>query len=288
MTFAERLIERTLRLDTRLCLGLDPRPEWHPSTAPVGRNPEDVARAIEVHALATLEAVAPFVACVKPQVAFFEVLGLEGLSVLERLTARAASMGLPVILDAKRGDIASTGEAYAKAWLAGPRAGCALTVNPYLGFDTLAPFLSEARHSGGAVFTLVKTSNPGSRDIQDLELAGGGVVSMVVAAHLAELMRDAKNYGEVGAVVGATHAAELSAYRAALPNVLLLLPGLGAQGASARELAGAFDSRGLGAVASASRGIQYASRGPDFARAAAEAARGFRDELNAAIRAANV
>ncbi|HEX2863623.1 MAG TPA: orotidine-5'-phosphate decarboxylase [Deinococcales bacterium] len=287
MTFAERLRERTLSLNTRLCLGLDPRPEWHPQTAPGGRGPAELAQAVERHVLETLEAVAPFVACVKPQVAFFEVLGLEGLAALDRVTARAGELGLPVILDAKRGDIASTGEAYARAWLSGPRAGCALTVNPYLGFDTLAPFLDEARRSGGAVFVLVKTSNPGSADLQDRPLAEGGSVSQVVAAHLAGLAAVDADFGPVGAVVGATHPAQLGDYRARLPRVTLLLPGLGAQGASAGELAPAFDARGLGAVASASRAIHYASRGPDFAQAAAEAARGFRDELNAAISSFN-
>ena len=286
MTFAERLVERTRELDTRLCLGLDPRPAFHASTDParLAGGPEEVARAVERHALEVLEACAPFLCAVKPQVAFYEALGIPGLLVLRRLAATARLLGLPVIIDAKRGDIASTAEAYAEAWLGGENAGSALTVNPYLGFDTLEPFLAAARANGGTVFTLVKTSNPGSADLQDL-VAVGERVSERVARHLAEVaVADGVHYGAVGAVVGATHPGELAGFRALMPGVTILLPGLGAQGARASDLAAAFDKDGLGAVATASRAIHYASRGPDYALAAREAAVALRDELNAALR----
>ncbi len=277
MNFAERLHDRILELNTRLCLGLDPRPEMHPSTNLRGL--EETALAVEQHCLETLEACASLIACVKPQLAFYEALGIAGLQALGRICAAARVLGVPVILDAKRGDISSTAEAYARAWLGGEHAGSALTVNPYLGFDSIAPFLLHAQQFDGAIFVLVKTSNPGSKDLQDLETAQG-TISEVVAAHLA-LMANGQ-YGAVGAVVGATHAAELRQWRTKMPGVLFLLPGLGAQGAKAKDLAGAFDSNGLGAVVSASRGIQYASNGSDYARSAMAAARGFRDELNQA------
>jgi orotidine-5'-phosphate decarboxylase len=285
VTFAESLLERTRTLDTRLCLGLDPRPSAHAETDPARHHgdPEAVARAVEKHALETLEACAPFLCAVKPQVAFYEVLGLPGLGALRRIVATARMMGIPVILDAKRGDIASTAEAYAEAWLGGDNSGNALTVNPYLGFDTLQPFLAVARSNGGTIFTLVKTSNPGSGDLQDL-VAGDRRICEHVAAHLAgEAAKDGSGYGAVGAVVGATHPGELASFRALMPGVSILLPGLGAQGAQAADLAGAFDADGLGAVATASRAIHYASRGPDYALAAAEAARDLRDQINSAI-----
>jgi orotidine-5'-phosphate decarboxylase len=277
MTFAERLHDRVLELNTRLCLGLDPRPEMHPSTNLPDL--EETALAVERHCLEVLEACATLIACVKPQVAFYEALGLPGLQALGRICAAARMLGVPVILDAKRGDISSTAEAYARAWLGGEHAGSALTVNPYLGFDAVAPFLLHARQNDGAIFVLVKTSNPGSKDLQDLETAQG-TISDVVAKHLR--LEANGEYGAVGAVVGATHAAELREWRTKMPGVLFLLPGLGAQGAKAKDLAGAFDSKGLGAVVSASRGIQYASSGANYASAASEAARDFRDELNAA------
>jgi orotidine-5'-phosphate decarboxylase len=288
MNFAQVLHERAKRLNTRLCLGLDPRPEMHPSTHPDahGGDLERVASAVERHCLDTLEACAELIVAVKPNLAYYEALGIPGLIALKRVCATARVMGVPIILDAKRGDFPSTAEAYAKAWLTGEHAGDSLTVNPFLGFETITTFLEAARGNDGAIFVLVKTSNPGSRDLQDLETAHG-TVSQVIAAHLA---REAKlesgvTYGAVGAVIGATHASQLADWRARLPGVLLLLPGLGAQGANASDLAPAFDNEGLGAVATASRALQYASSGTDYALKAAQAATALRDELNIALQA---
>jgi orotidine-5'-phosphate decarboxylase len=268
VNFAQSLHSRITTYNTRLCLGLDPRLEAH------GTLPK-----LEQHTLDVLEACAPLVACVKPQVAFFETLGVTGLQLLEKVCATARGMGLPVILDAKRGDIASTAQAYANFWLSGQHAGSALTVSPYLGFDSLEPFLTVAQTNGGAIFVLLRTSNPGSSDLQLLE-TNNGTVAQVVATHLETLA--ASHYGAVGAVVGATHPDELETWRQQMPNVLFLLPGLGAQGAKAEALAPAFDEHGLGAVVSASRAIQYAS--PDLSvNAAREAAQRLRDGLNAAL-----
>jgi orotidine-5'-phosphate decarboxylase len=284
MSFAKTLHERILRLNTRLCLGLDPRPEMHPMTEPRahGFDPNAIAAAIETHGLETLEACAPLIAAVKPNLAYYEALGILGLEVLERICANARVLGIPVLLDAKRGDFPETAAAYARAWLTGNHAGCAMTVNPFLGFETLTPFLVAARANEGAIFVLVKTSNPGSRDLQDLETSQGRV-SEVVAKRLAQEAAQDGSYAAVGAVVGATHTTELAHFRSLMPNVLLLLPGLGAQGAKASDLAPAFDADGLGAIASSSRAIHYASRESDYALRAKDAARGFRDELNAAL-----
>ncbi|AWN23496.1 orotidine-5'-phosphate decarboxylase [Deinococcus irradiatisoli] len=264
--FAQRLTERSLSLATRLCLGLDPRPD------PYSGGRQELRR----HTLEVLDACAPYVVCVKPQVAFYEALGVWGMQVLEEVCAAARSLNLPIIVDAKRGDIGSTAAAYAQAWLGGNHAGDALTVNPFLGFETLTPFVDTARANGGAVFVLVKTSNPGQADLQS------GGVSEQVAAEVARLgAEEGEGLGRVGAVIGATHPQELAHWRAAMPQAPLLLPGLGAQGARAADLVAAFLPGGTGAVVSASRGIQYAA-GLDVS-AAREAARGFRDELNAAL-----
>jgi orotidine-5'-phosphate decarboxylase len=284
VSFAKTLHERVFKLNTRLCLGLDPRPEMHPMTEPRahGFDPQSIALAIETHGLETLEACAPYIAAVKPNLAYYEALGIPGLEVLGRICANARVLGIPVILDAKRGDFPSTAEAYARAWLTGDHAGSALTVNPFLGFETLVPFLNAARANDGAIFVLVKTSNPGSADLQDLETAQGRV-SEIVAKRLAQEAAEDGSYGVVGAVVGATHTTELAHFRALMPNVLLLLPGLGTQGAKASDLAPAFDADGLGAMATSSRAIHYASKGADYAIRARDAAKGFRDELNAAL-----
>ena len=270
LPFAQRLSERTLALNTRLCLGLDPRAGAYGSHAE-----------LRVHTLEVLNACAGLVACVKPQLAFYEALGLPGMELLEEVCGVARGLELPIILDAKRGDIGSTAEAYATAWLSGPHAGAALTVNPFLGFETLQPFVEVARQNGGAVFVLVKTSNPGQADLQ------GGGVSEKVADELTRLGAQedsglsSTGLSSVGAVVGDTHPRELADWRRRMPYAPLLLPGLGAQGAKPGDLAGAFFPGGTGAVVSASRGVQYAS-GLDV-KAAVKAAESFRDELNAAL-----
>ncbi|MFB9994227.1 orotidine-5'-phosphate decarboxylase [Deinococcus oregonensis] len=270
-SFAAAVTERTLTLQTRLCVGLDPRADAYRDTAH-----------LRLHTLDVLEAAAPFAACVKPQLAFFEALGLPGFILLEEVCALARTLGLPVLLDGKRGDIGSTAEAYARAWLGGSHAGDALTVNPFLGFATLTPFVEAARANGGGIFVLVKTSNPDQADVQ------GSGVSERVAVEVARLNAEevgaeaeAGTYGSVGAVVGATHARDLATFRALMPHALLLLPGLGAQGAAATDLAPAFHAGGTGALASASRGVQYAD-GLDVAASVAAAKR-FRDELNGAL-----
>ncbi|MFC6591006.1 orotidine-5'-phosphate decarboxylase [Deinococcus lacus] len=263
--FAAALEERTLRLKTRLCIGLDPRLTAYRD-----------ADHLRQHTLEVLELTAPLAACIKPQLAFYEALGVPGLEILEEVCSLARALELPVILDAKRGDIGSTAEAYAAAWLTGRHAGSALTVNPFLGFRTLDPFTAAARAHGGALFVLVKTSNPDQADLQ------GSGVSEKVAAEVARLgAEEGPGLSSVGAVVGATHPEELAHWRAAMPQATLLLPGLGAQGAQAADLAAAFLPGGVGAVVSASRGIQYAD-GLNL-EASLRAAQQFRDELNAAL-----
>lgn len=292
MDFASRLHRRIRDTDSRVCLGIDPRPAMSPLTDPerFGRDPTRVADAVVASFGAILEASHPWLACCKPQSAFFEALGLPGLEALARLMAIARDLGLPIILDGKRGDIGSTSEAYAGAYLgAGDFAADALTVNPYLGLDTLEPYLDAATRNERGVFVLVKTSNPGSADLQDQPLAGGGLLYEALADRLTERARhlpvDAHGYTGLGAVVGATHPEALARLRRRLPLSVLLVPGYGAQGGGANEVVGAFDGDGLGAVVSASRSLTYlpARDEAELADAAADAARTMRDAINRAL-----
>ena len=239
-----------------LVLGVDPRPAWHPGPEPLAH--------LERYAAELMEALAGDLAAVKFQYAFFEALGGTGWELLERLVATARVLGLPVIHDAKRGDIGSTAEAYARATLA-RWPGSALTANPYLGGDALAPFFEAAAANGGAVFVLVKTSNPGSADLQDLD-AGGRPLYRRVAERVAAWAEawPAEPWSRVGAVVGGTHPEALAVLRADLPRSLFLVPGLGAQGAEPRP--------GAGLLWSASRSLFYPGGRPDLDAARRQAA----------------
>jgi orotidine-5'-phosphate decarboxylase len=288
--FAARLHARMRSLGTRVCLGLDPRPEAHERTDPArhGGDPARIGRAVAEHAREVLHACHDVIACVKPQAAFFEALGLPGLIALAQVIADARALGVPVILDAKRGDIGSTAEAYARAYLTdGVFGSDALTVNPWLGLDTLEPFLAAAEAGGRGIFALVKTSNPGSGDLQDLPLAAGGVVHEALAAALharaERLGVDRDGFTSLGAVVGATYPAALAALRARLPRSLLLVPGYGAQGGSADDVVAAFTAEGMGAVVNASRSLHYATDRDDGGAAARAAAIAMRDAIERAL-----
>ncbi len=234
-----------------LVLGVDPRPAWHPGGDALGH--------IRRYSLEVMEALAPYIAAVKLQAAFFEALGPKGYALMHELAAAARVMALPVIWDAKRGDIGSTARAYAEAYLeAYP--GSALTVNPYLGEDAVAPFLEAAARSGGMVFVLVKTSNPGSGMFQDLEVAGRPLYRVVAEAVAAWSERYAVGrWSRVGAVVGGTYPERVRELRGVLPRSVFLVPGLGAQGGAVL--------RGEGLLLSASRALYYPGGRPDVAAA---------------------
>jgi orotidine-5'-phosphate decarboxylase len=289
MTFAERLHQRIETLNTRVCLGIDPRPASHPLTDPkrYEGDPAQVAKAVVGYFREIIEATQQLVACYKPQSAFFEVLGIPGMVALAQLIADIKSLGIPVLLDAKRGDIASTAQAYASAYLGdGVFGSDALTVNPYLGMDSLEPFFQAALAHHRGVFVLIKTSNPGGSDFQNVETSDGMYLFDHVAYRLAERARsavDASGYAPFGAVVGATYWQELAHLREVLPNSILLVPGYGAQGGAAEQLAAAFDALGYGAIVNASRSLTYITQGADFAQQAARATRVMRDAINAAI-----
>jgi orotidine-5'-phosphate decarboxylase len=260
MHFADRLAAAVRAKGTALCVGLDPRWDSLPKTIRDRHDdtPAGVAAAYEAFGLRVLEIVAPLVGVVKPQSAFFEACGPAGLAALERVLRRARELGLVTILDAKRGDIASTAAAYADAAFRAFDAD-ALTVNPYLGRDAVEPFLTAARRDGRGLFVLVRTSNPGSGLFQNLVCDGKPLyqhVAAAVAAWNGEGL-GACGLGDVGAVVGATHPAELRLLRERLPDVWFLVPGYGAQGGTAADVRAAFRADGLGAVVNSSRGVTF-------------------------------
>ncbi len=269
--FADRLCNAIRKKGTPLCVGLDPRWESLPVEVRkrhAGGTLATVAGAYEEFCTRVLEIVAPLVPVVKPQMAFFEACGPEGLAVLQRLTRKARERGLLVILDGKRNDIASTATAYADAAFGGSVvAGAAhpvwqadaLTINAYLGRDGVEPFLQSARRVGAGLFVLVRTSNPGAGQFQDLRCGDRPLyqhVGEAVAAWSRENL-GSSGFGDVGAVVGATYPAELAALRRLLPEVLFLVPGFGAQGGKADDVQPAFRPDGLGAVVNSSRGILF-------------------------------
>jgi len=258
-----------------LCVGLDPRPELFPDEVfhGVRDGPAGLARAMERFCTGIVDAIAEHAVAVKPQLAFFEQVGQHGLAAAERVSDHARERGLLVIADGKRGDIGSTAEAYAAAYLAPRRGGApfadALTVNPYLGADSLQPFADACAAAGGLMFVLVRTSNPGGADIQELELADGSRVWEHVARIVASLAPVA------GAVVGATQPGAVARARELMPDATFLLPGIGAQGGDVTALGPAFAPGPAGGLVSASRSVLHASRetGRWQAAAGAEAAR---------------
>jgi orotidine-5'-phosphate decarboxylase len=292
-SFADRLAAGVERKRTQLVAGLDPRPELFPVElrAAAHASRREAAAACERFCRGIVDAVAPYVVGVKPQLAFFEALGADGLSAFEEVCRYARAAELLVIADGKRGDVGSTARAYAHAYLEGvegrPPVADALTVSPYLGRDSLEPFFAACRRYGSGLFCLVKTSNSGSVDIQDLALSDGRPLWHHVAElvdHWGEELVGERGLSSVGAVVGATYPRAVGEARRLLPRAILLLPGIGAQGASPADVARAFTSGPASALVPVSRAVMYAFRteGEDWRSAAAQAAAHLRREVWAA------
>jgi orotidine-5'-phosphate decarboxylase len=286
--FGDRVAGAVERKRSQLLVGLDPRPDLLPvelrGDAHLGR--EHAAQAFVRFCCGLVDAVAPYVVGVKPQLAFFEALGADGIRAFEEVCAYARAAELLVVADGKRGDVSSTARAYAAAYLEGhdgPPLADALTVNPYLGRDAVEPFLAACRRDGGGIFCVLKTSNAGSGEIQDLVLSDGRPLWHEVARLIREWGEDfvgEHGLSSVGAVVGATHPRAIGEARRALPQSILLLPGVGAQGATPADVARAFASGPASALVNVSRSVIYAFRAAegDWRNAAgAEAARVRRD-----------
>jgi orotidine-5'-phosphate decarboxylase len=270
LTFADRLAAEVERKRSQLVVGLDPRADLLPVELR-----GDVSR----FCCGIIDAVAPHVVAVKPQLAFFEALGAAGMAAFEQVCQYAKRAGLLVIADGKRGDIGSTARAYSEAYIEGePPMADALTVNPWLGRDAVEPFLGAVRRGGVGIFVIVRTSNA-SGDLQDAVLKDGRPMWHYVAELVDEWGADmAGDVGlsSVGAVIGATHPRAVAEARRLMPRSILLLPGVGAQGASISDLTRAFQSGPASAIVPVSRSVIYAFRdaGSDYREAAgAEAAR---------------
>jgi orotidine-5'-phosphate decarboxylase len=300
--FAARLQQAVVRAGNAILVGIDPRldqlPEGYRDRFGPPADLVADARCFEAFSRDVLDVLAPRVPAVKFQAAFFEALGPAGLAALDAAARHARSLGLVVILDGKRNDIGSTAEAYADAYLTSdasapdrpaPWTADALTVTPYLGTDGIAPFVDRASRHGNGLFVLVRTSNPSAREFQDL-VCDGRPLYRHVAERLAGWASghfDASGYSAVGAVVGATYPRELAELREALPGILFLVPGYGAQGGTAADIAPAFDDNGFGALVNNSRGLTFAYRrhqfrdrfGADWQRAIERAADEMRADL---------
>lgn len=296
----DRLIEKIAELQNPTVAGLDPKLDFIPEQVQkeafgrFGPSLEGAAEALYLFNVALIDALCDIVPAVKPQCAYYEMYGWPGVRALERTIAYARSKGMFVITDGKRNDIGTTMEAYAAAHLGtveaagrtfAPFGGDALTVNGYLGSDGIRPLLDICKAQDKGIFVLVKTSNKSSGELQD-QLLGDKTIYETMGGFCedwGESLPGSHGYSGVGAVVGATYPAQLSELRRKLPRTFFLVPGYGAQGGGAADVAGAFDRKGLGAVVNSSRGIMcaYKKAGDpaDFAAAARAEAIRMRDEI---------
>jgi len=259
MRFTDKLLSASRKNKSWLCIGLDPDPELMP-----------VIDVLEFNK-AIIESTSDLVCAYKPNLAFYEAMGTDGLAILEK-TLKQVPTHIPVIGDAKRGDIGNTAKAYARA-LFSVLGFDAATVSPYLGFDSVQPFIS---YEDKAVFILCRTSNKGAMDFQGLLTDGSPLYEIV-----AQKAKQWNIHGNIGLVVGATYPGELQRVRSICPDMPLLIPGIGAQGGDlASAVAGGADARGEKAIINVSRQILYASKGRDFAEAAKKMAEKIRDQIN--------
>ncbi|MDN5352894.1 MAG: orotidine-5-phosphate decarboxylase [Clostridiales bacterium] len=299
---SDQLIQQIISKKAPIVVGLDPNLEHFPKELlqeafdRYGETMEGAASAIKNFNRGIIDAVADVVPAIKPQIAYFEQYGVPGLEAFQDACRYAKEKGLIVIGDIKRGDIGTTSDAYATAFLGQTTVGQnryaafetdMVTVNPYLGDDSIRAFVEQAIRYGKGIFILVKTSNKSSAQVQDLFTG-----NIHVYDRIAEMVDDwnakytgKSGYSPIGAVVGATYPEELDALRKRMPRAFFLVPGYGAQGGGAADVVGAFNSDGLGAVVNSSRGILYAYKktGTDYKEAAREAALQMREAINAEL-----
>ncbi|MCL2532019.1 MAG: orotidine-5'-phosphate decarboxylase [Oscillospiraceae bacterium] len=269
MMLIDRLNEKIMACKAPICVGLDPVLEAIPTVYFGGA--ANAAEAIYAFNKDIIDAVYELVPAVKPQIAFYELFGSAGIACYERTVAYAKSKGLFVITDAKRNDIGNTAKAYAKAHLGkgSPLEADFLTVSPFLGEESLVPFIEVCQEDDKGVFILVRTSNAGNRMVQDAQSPNGRTVSETLAAYINQqacACLGETGYSSIGAVVGATYPHEAEVLRKAMPTSLFLVPGYGAQGGGAADVVPCFNADGLGAVVNSSRGILYSYDNPQCSR----------------------
>lgn len=298
----DNLIKKIIEMQNVTCAGLDTAFEYLPESLKKScATLSDAARAITEFNISMIEALKDIVPSVKVQIAYYEMYGASGLKAFYDTVRYAKEQGMIVIADAKRNDIGSTADCYNKAFLGQTTVNAnsyeaypadMLTVNGYLGTDGIAPFVKSCETRGKGIFVLVKTSNPSSGELQDMTLSDGRTVYEAMGDMVEEWGKTTVGeygYSSVGAVVGATHREQAEILRKRLKNTFFLIPGYGAQGGAADDLAVCFDERGLGGVVNSSRGIICANKleqykGMDCYEAARQAAIDMKEDILAAFR----
>jgi len=289
MNFADALIQAVEKKQNPTCVGLDPRPEMVPEFL----KENGIANSFFEFNKGIIDAVHELVPIVKPQIAFYEVFGPDGLKAFVDTVKYAQSKGLLVIADAKRNDIGSTAQAYAKAMFESNNADC-VTVNAYLGSDGVKPFVEYCKQDKG-IFVLVKTSNPSSGELQDKDMEGKPLYAQMAGLvnTWGEESIGTNGYSSVGAVVGATYPEQASELRKVMQKNIWLVPGYGAQGGGAKDVLPCFNNDGLGAIVNSSRGITGAWQKnqvgeEDFAKAALEAVEFMKQDLCSCLKQAGL
>ena len=301
----DRLIEKIEQTQNPTVAGLDPKLDYVPEYIrkkcfeKYGETLKGAAKALLEFNKGLIDALYDIVPAVKPQAAYYEMYGPAGVKTLYKTQEYARSKGMYVITDGKRNDIGTTMEAYATAHLGKvkiggsefePFLGDALTVNGYLGSDGIKPLIKVCAENDKGIFVLVKTSNPSSGELQDRLIDGEPIYEVMgkMCEKWGEELPGVYGYSGVGAVVGATYPEQIKTLRKLLPNTFFLIPGYGAQGATAADIAGAFDENGLGGIVNSSRGIMCAYQKQkcsehEFAEAARREAIRMRDEIMAQV-----
>jgi len=290
----DRLISKIIETQNPTVLGLDPKLDYIPADLKEeayklhGKTLEGAADALFRFNKALIDAIYDIVPAVKPQVAYYEMYGWQGVRVLAETISYAQSKGLFVIADCKRNDIGATMEAYSKAWLGTtevedmsftPFGGDAMTVNGYLGTDGIEPLIKVCQNQDKGIFVLAKTSNPSSGELQDIKVNGKTVYEIMASLceKWGESLLGKHGYSGVGIVVGATYPEQLTELRRKFPKLFFLVPGYGAQGGGGASISGAFDKNGLGAIVNASRSMMCAwQKSPDMSLAEATRAEAIR------------
>lgn len=302
----DNLIEKIKQTNNPTVMGLDPRYEMLPKcvTSKYSQDLEGVAKAIIEYNKALIDATCDIIPAVKPQIAFYEMFGIPGMEAFKETCQYAKEKGMVVIADIKRGDIGSTAQGYSNAFLGKTPIGEKeesiydvdfVTVNPYMGTDCIKPFLEDCKKYGKGIFVLVKTSNPSSGELQDLKLENDKEVYAQVAELVekwGEELQGENEYSSIAAVVGATYPEQLKQIRTIAPHTYFLIPGYGAQGGKANDIALGFDSNGLGGIVNASRSLMCAYKSDrwkdkyteeEYAKATRAEALRMKEELNQAI-----
>lgn len=268
----DNLIDKIKEKNNPTVIGLDPRYEMIPKciTQKYAPTLEGASKAIIEFNKRLIDATYDIIPAVKPQIAFYEMFGIEGMKAFKETCEYAKQKGMLVIADIKRGDIGSTAEGYSNAFLGKTKIGSKeerifdvefVTLNPYMGIDSIKPFIEDCKKYNKGIFVLIKTSNPSSGDIQDVKMKDGEELYTKVAKlveNWGEELRGEYGYSSVGGVVGATYPEQIESLRKIAPHTFFLIPGYGAQGGKANDIAKAFDSNGIGGIVNSSRGLMCA------------------------------